>query len=149
MRRAMWLAIAVVAVVSLGVGVTADGTPETAAERVQRIASTVKCPECIGQPVSESNSGRAQAIRLDIARQVDAGATDDQIVQSLVDRYGEGITLVPEATGFAGLVWALPVLALVLSSAGLGAAFLRWRRQPVLHASDADRALVERARSEQ
>ena len=147
MRRAMWIAVAVVVAVSLVVGVTGDAGQETAAERVQRIASTIKCPECVGQAVSESNSGRARAIRDEIARQVDAGATDDQIVQSIVDRYGDSVTLVPPASGFGGLVWMLPVLALVLALAGLTATFLRWRRQPVLHATDADRELVEQART--
>jgi cytochrome c-type biogenesis protein CcmH/NrfF len=146
-RRAAWIAIAAVIVVSLGVGATGDPGPETAADRVQRISSTLKCPECVGQSVGDSNSSRARAIRLEIARGVDAGATDEQIVQGIVDRYGETVTLVPPSTGFAGLVWALPVLALVLALAGLGATFLRWRRAPNMHATDADRSLVEQART--
>jgi len=47
---------------------------------------------------------------------------------------------------FGGLVWTLPVLALVIALAALAATFLRWRRQPVLHASEADKRLVEQAR---
>jgi cytochrome c-type biogenesis protein CcmH/NrfF len=148
MRRAVWAAVALVVVVSLGVGATGDAGPETAADRVQRISSTLKCPECVGQSVGDSNSSRARAIRTEIARGVEAGATDDEIVQGIVDRYGETVTLVPPATGFAGLVWALPVLALVLALAGLGATFLRWRRTPIMHASDDDRTLVEQARSQ-
>jgi cytochrome c-type biogenesis protein CcmH len=148
MRRAAWLGIALVVLVSVGVGAVGDAGPETAAERVQRISSTLKCPECVGQSVAGSNSSRAQAIRTEIARGVEQGATDDEIVQGIVDRYGETVTLVPPGTGFAGLVWALPVLALVLALAGLGATFLRWRRAPVLHASDDDRALVEQARAQ-
>jgi cytochrome c-type biogenesis protein CcmH/NrfF len=147
-RRAAWVAIAVVAAVSLAVGATGDPGPETAADRVQRIASSLKCPECVGQSVGDSNSSRARAIRVEIARGVEQGATDDEITQGIIDRYGETVTLLPPATGFAGLVWVLPVLALVLSSAGLAATFLRWRRSPTMHASDDDRALVQQARSQ-
>jgi cytochrome c-type biogenesis protein CcmH/NrfF len=147
-RRVAWAGIALVVVVSLAVGAAGDAGPESSADRVQRIASTLKCPECVGQSVGDSNSSRARAIRVEIARGVESGATDDEIVQGIVDRYGETVTLVPPGTGFAGLVWALPVLALILALAALGATFLRWRRSPVLHASDDDRALVEQARAQ-
>jgi cytochrome c-type biogenesis protein CcmH len=148
LRRAAWAAIALVATVSLVVAATGDPGPETSAERVQRIAATLKCPECVGQSVGDSNSQRARAIRAEIARGVDEGLTDGEITDGIVARYGDTVALVPPATGFAGLVWMLPVLALVLALAGLGAAFLRWRREPVLRASDADRSLVDRARAE-
>lgn len=145
-RRAAWTAIALVALVSLAVGATGDPGPETAAERVQRIAATIKCPECIGQSVADSDSSRARAIIAEIGRGVDRGDTDDQIVQGILDRYGDQVNLTPPGTGFAALVWVLPVLALVLGLAGLAAAFWRWRNLPVRRASDDDRRLVEQAR---
>ena len=46
----------------------------------------------------------------------------------------------------AAMVWALPVVALVLGAGGLALAFRRWRREPAPPPSDADRALVEQAR---
>jgi cytochrome c-type biogenesis protein CcmH/NrfF len=147
-RRVAWSGIALVAAVSLVVGASGDPAPETAAERVQRISSTLKCPECVGQSVGDSNSSRARAIRTEIARGVEVGASDDEIVQGIVDRYGENVTLVPPATGFAGLVWTLPVLALVLALAALVATFLRWRRAESLRASDDDRALVAQVRAQ-
>ena len=48
-------------------------------------------------------------------------------------------------SGWAGLVWVLPVVALVVGLAGVAAAFARWRRAPRTHASAADRALVDQA----
>jgi hypothetical protein len=43
------------------------------------------------------------------------------------------------------VVWILPVTGLLLAVGGLAFAFRRWRRQPVLVATDEDRALVEAA----
>jgi hypothetical protein len=46
----------------------------------------------------------------------------------------------------SALVWVLPVVALVCGVAGLGAAFLRWRRRLAVVPSAADRILVAEAR---
>ena len=46
----------------------------------------------------------------------------------------------------ASLVWTLPVVALVAAVAGLALAFRRWRGGGA-RATDADRALVEAART--
>ena len=46
--------------------------------------------------------------------------------------------------GVASLVWALPVVAVVVALFGLGVAFRRWRSRPGVDVSAEDRALVER-----
>jgi cytochrome c-type biogenesis protein CcmH len=65
----------------------------------------------------------------------------------MVDRFGESILLRPEGGGLGLVVWGLPVAALALGAGGLALALRRWRRQPQLHPTEADEALVERARS--
>ena len=59
--------------------------------------------------------------------------------------YGDQVQLIPPASGFAGLVWILPVVAVVVALVALSAAFARWRRTPDVAATDEDRALVEQA----
>ena len=68
-----------------------------------------------------------------------------QIKAFLVSRFGKDILLKPDAGGFGGLVWALPVVALLCGAAGLGFAFIRWRSRARVAATPADRALVEEA----
>ena len=53
--------------------------------------------------------------------------------------------LIPPASGFAGLVWILPVVVLIVALAGVSAALARWRRRARSTPSDDDRALVEQA----
>ena len=43
-----------------------------------------------------------------------SGQSDEQIRQAYVDRYGESILLKPEGSGLGILVWALPVVLLVV-----------------------------------
>ncbi|MDQ2648258.1 MAG: cytochrome c-type biogenesis protein CcmH [Actinomycetota bacterium] len=148
-RRWGWfLVLALVAVALVRAGV--DGpSPRSESERVRDIAATMKCPVCAGQSVAESDVEAARAIREEISRRVDDGQADDEIRDAIAASYGDRIQLTPGRSGFEGLVWILPVVALVLASAGIASAFARWRRTAVVTASEADKALVERALAEQ
>jgi cytochrome c-type biogenesis protein CcmH len=136
------LALVVVSLVRAGVD---DGAPRSSEDRVRSIAATMKCPVCAGQSVAESDADAARAIRAEIIRRVDAGESDGAIRSAIAASYGERIQLTPGASGFEGLVWILPVVALVIGLAGISAAFARWRRVSIVPASDEDRALVDRA----
>ena len=140
-----WLAMALVLVVALGVGITQTTGAPTNAERLNGIGKTVKCLQCSGETVADSNAAFSQEVRLDIAKRIQAGQTDDQIRTALADSYGERILLTPAATGVTSIVWILPVVVLVVAIAGLAAAFRRWKLRSDVHATAADRALVDRA----
>jgi cytochrome c-type biogenesis protein CcmH/NrfF len=122
-------------------------SPSTPAERVDAIAKTIKCPTCVGESVFTSQAAAAQDIRTEIARQVNAGQSDDQVRAYFAQRLGEQYLLTPASTGIGALTWVLPVVALVVAFGGLGLAFSRWRQQLAAPPpDDADRALVADAR---
>jgi cytochrome c-type biogenesis protein CcmH len=139
-----WLAMAAVLIVALAAGVADDGGPRTPEERARNLAETIACPACDGQSVAESDAAASRGIRTLIAERIDQGASDDAIRDELVATWGESILLTPDRSGLGGLVWVLPVVALVLALAGVGYVFYRWRGAATVHASHADRALVER-----
>lgn len=147
-RRWSWLVIGALVVVSLVRAATSEGPPLTAEERVHDIASTIKCPTCRSQSVASSESAAARAIRAEIARRVDDGEGADEIRAAVAATYGDEVLLTPSRSGVEGIVWVLPVIALVLGLAGVAAAFARWRRAPVVSASDDDRSLVAEALAE-
>ncbi|MGZ4770633.1 MAG: cytochrome c-type biogenesis protein, partial [Ilumatobacteraceae bacterium] len=96
--------------------------------------------------VFESRNADSDAIRVEIARQVDLGTvSDDQIINFIAQRFGSKVLLVPRATGIDALVWALPAAALVCAVVGLGVAFRRWKSAADTIPDDADRALVAEA----
>ena len=138
--------MAVVLAGALVVGTRPEGGPRSDEDRVRSIAASVRCPTCQGQSVLESDAPTARAIRTDIARRVDDGQSDDEIRGYLISKFGDRILLTPPASGIAGLVWALPVAGLVLGVGGLVLAFRRWKVGGGRTVSDADRALVDRAR---
>ena len=122
-----------------------DAGPPTPARRAARLAEQVRCPTCEGLSAAESESSASVAIRTEIRRRIAGGATDEQVRAYLVGRYGRDILLTPAGSGVAGLVWALPVAALVLGTGGLALTFRRRREEPVRTATAADRRLVEEA----
>jgi cytochrome c-type biogenesis protein CcmH len=147
----VWAAIGLVVVVGLAVGVGRTGGARSPQQRIDAIAKTLKCPPCEGESVYESRNSVAINIKNEIAREVRAGQTDDEIRAGVAERFGEDVLLVPSATGVDSLVWILPVVVFIAAAAGLSAAFVRWRRD-VADAGEptaADRALVADALREE
>ena len=146
-RVVPWVALAAVVTATLAfVAWPDDGDPSPAAH-AQSLAEEFRCPECQGLSAADSSAPTARAMRADIRASIEAGQSDAEIRQAMVDRFGESILLKPEGEGLGLLVWGLPVIALVVGAAGLALALRRWRRQPTVSATDADRTLVEQARS--
>lgn len=144
-RTWSWALMAVVVAASVAVGMTGDRGPRTEDDRVNAIATQVRCPTCRSLSAAESDAKAAQAVRDEIRSRLRRGETDEQIRGYLVSRYGPDILLEPQARGISGLVWVLPAVAGVAAVASLGVVFRR-SRQPSGRAPDPDeRALVEEA----
>lgn len=144
-RRLSWIVMGVVIVVALAIGATGDRAPRTESERVQALASEVRCPTCQNLSAAESNAKAAQAVREEIRTRVRRGESNGEIRAFLVSRFGEEIILKPDTSGVTGLVWVIPVLGGVAVAAGLVVTFRRWKREALDEVSDEDRARVEAA----
>jgi cytochrome c-type biogenesis protein CcmH len=146
-RLAGWLALVLVIAGALVVGTVNERGPRSPGDRVRNLAESIACPRCDGQSVADSDSDAAEGVRSLIEQRIAEGASDAQIRDELAAAYGEQVLLTPGRSGVASLVWALPVVALVAAVAGLALAFRRWRGGGGAPATDADRALVEAART--
>lgn len=141
-----WVLLVLVVGGLLAVGASRDAGARSPKERVEDISRRLACPICDGESVFESRNADSQAIRIEIARQVDTGTvSDDQIINYIEQRFGSKVLLVPRATGIDALVWALPVAALVCAVVGLGVTFRRWKTEADTIPDDADRRLVAAA----
>lgn len=148
LRRLSWVLMAAVFVVALWYGATADTGPQSDAERAAELASTIACPQCSGQPVSESNAPIAEVIRTEIKQQVDAGLADGEIRAVYVARYGEWVDLNPSGSGLTGVVWIAPFLVIGLAIGALALAFARWANASSgQQATPEDVDIVESARA--
>ena len=112
---------------ALWAGTHARHTPSTD-ERAVALEQQIKCPVCRGQSVAESDSEASKAIRTDIQRRISDGESDSEIRNFYAKTLGPDIILRPPSSGFAGLVWVLPVAGFVVAAAAIAFAFVRWRR---------------------
>jgi cytochrome c-type biogenesis protein CcmH len=145
----VWVVLAVVLAVALGVTATRSGGARSAAQRATAIDSVLKCPSCDGISVADSSASTAAAVRQVVLARVRAGQSDARIEQYFVGRYGPSILLRPPTTGITAVVWVVPVVAAAGGLGGLGLFFWRRRRPPgTTPVSPEDRALVDRALEE-
>ena len=119
--------MAVVLLGALWAGTHGHHTPSND-ERALTLEQSIKCPVCRGQSVAESDSDASKAIRTEIARRISSGESDSEIRRYFAQTLGDDILLKPPSSGLAGLVWVLPVAALLVAGAAIGLAFVRWRR---------------------
>lgn len=144
-RRLSWAGVVLVVVGALVVGTRPSGVGSSPDARAGRLAAELRCPVCQGLSVLDSDSSTARSIRADVGRRIEGGATDAEIRQAYVDRYGERILLRPRGEGLGALVWVLPVAGAAAGVAGVSVALWRWRRRLGAQATAEDRAIVERA----
>ena len=96
--------------------------------RARELSQGLRCLVCRNESIDESNADLARDLRLLVRERLVAGDSDEEVIQYLVDRYGEFVLLKPTLTGANLLLWiAGPVMAVfALLIAGL---YLRKRRQ--------------------
>jgi cytochrome c-type biogenesis protein CcmH len=101
------------------------GAEPTAAERADEIARGLRCPDCQGLSVADSPTSSAQEIRRQIDELIAGGATNEEVRDHFVARYGQWILLAPTSP----VVWVIPFLAVLAGAAALGT-WLLTRRAP-------------------
>lgn len=101
--------------------------PDPAQEaRARAISAGLRCLVCRNESIDESNADLARDLRILVRQRITAGDSDAQVVQYLVDRYGEYVLLKPTAGGANLILWIAGPAMLVL---GLGGAFVYLRRR--------------------
>jgi cytochrome c-type biogenesis protein CcmH len=94
--------------------------------RYQALSEELRCPKCQNQNIADSNAPIAQDLRGLLHQQLEAGATDEEILDYMVDRYGEFVRYRPSFAGSAVFLWLAPIL-LLLAATGVLLATLRSR----------------------
>lgn len=94
---------------------------ETERERYQSFIDDLRCPKCQNQNLSGSDSLIAKDLRNELYVQIKEGRSDQQIVDFMVERYGEFILYKPRLTPATLALWSLPIIILLL-----GAVILAW-----------------------
>lgn len=104
----------------------ARSEPPSFKERVDAVASSLRCPVCESLSVKDSTADVAQEMRAQIEIGMRAGQSPDEIKASFVDAYGESVLLAPEPEGVNLVAWLVPVVSLLGGSALAVTLIKRW-----------------------
>ncbi|MFT8542337.1 cytochrome c-type biogenesis protein CcmH [Acetobacter sp.] len=94
--------------------------------RAQAIGAQLRCLVCQNESIEDSSAGLARDLRRVVREHVAKGENNQQVMDWMVSRYGNFIRLKPAFSPGTLLLWAMPVLALLM---GIGTAFLFYRRR--------------------
>jgi cytochrome c-type biogenesis protein CcmH len=94
--------------------------------RLLRITGELRCLVCQNQTIADSHSGLAEDLRREVREQLRSGASDEQVVQFMTDRYGDFVRYRPPFKASTALLWVGPAALLAVGLGGLG--FVLWRR---------------------
>jgi cytochrome c-type biogenesis protein CcmH len=98
----------------------ADGMAKPVGEpvieaRVTRLAEELRCLTCMGQSIADSQSSFSSDMKREIRDMIRAGKNDREIMDFMVQRYGDFVLYRPPVKSTTWLLWGGPFLILILS----------------------------------
>ena len=118
-------------------------------QRVMTLAAELRCLVCQNQTIADSSAPLAEDLRNQVREKMRQGASDSQIIDFMVERYGDFVLYRPPVKATTLLLWFGPLLLVV---AGLLVLLRRLRRRPApepeLSAAERERARKLLAESE-
>ncbi|MEE9100880.1 cytochrome c maturation protein CcmH [Pseudomonas sp. NY15181] len=97
-------------------------------QRFRDLTTELRCPKCQNQDIADSNAPIAADLRKQIYAQLQQGKSNQQIVDYMVDRYGEFVRYKPEVSERTWLLWFGPAAFLLLGVGVIGVIVARRRR---------------------
>ena len=122
--------MAAVAALSAGSVAAAEAEPTAfdpiAHQRVVEVSKQLRCLVCQNQSIAESNAELAVDLRNQVIEQVKAGKTNKEIIDFMVERYGDFVLYKPPFKMMTAILWLGPLALFVI---GVGAFYVNLRRR--------------------
>ena len=83
-------------------------------ERARGITKNLRCLVCQNQSIDDSNAGLAKDLRVLVRERISQGDSDDQVLDFVVDRYGDFVLLTPPFKFQTILLWSSPLILLLI-----------------------------------
>ncbi|MEM0954955.1 MAG: cytochrome c-type biogenesis protein [Pseudomonadota bacterium] len=117
MRRVLALSLLAVAMATHAVIETYEFDDPSLQTRFKVLAAELRCPKCQNQNIADSNAPIAADLRKQLHAQLHAGASDTEIVDYMVSRYGEFVLYRPRMNSVTAALWLAPAILLLLATA--------------------------------
>lgn len=90
------------------------GLDEQQLKRLNHLSDNIRCPKCSYGNISSSNAPISKDLKEEIAQMILANKTDDEIYDTMSERYGEYI-LLNDVEKRNPLIFLAPLIALIIS----------------------------------
>lgn len=97
-------------------------------QRFHNLISELRCPKCQNQNIADSNAPISKDMRDEVYQMMSAGASNEEITNALVSRFGEFVRYKPEVDSRTILLWATPVIAVAIGLLVVATVVIRGRR---------------------
>jgi cytochrome c-type biogenesis protein CcmH len=91
-------------------------TDESQEQRYKDLIEEIRCLVCQNQSLLDSDAELAQDLRVEVFELVQSGQDDDQIVDFLVERYGDFVLYKPPVKPSTYLLWYGPFVLLAIAA---------------------------------
>lgn len=109
--------------------------------RARALSANLRCLVCQNQSIDDSDADLARDLRILVRERITAGDSDDQVIEFLVERYGEFVLLKPRLSASTYLLWGLPAAALAGGAMAVAiAARARRKRKSAEEMSEEEKA---------
>lgn len=139
LRLVFALSLSIAAAIGTAGGVEPDEILDDPAleKRARALSAELRCLVCQNQSIDDSNADLARDLRVIVRQRLEAGDSDEQVMQYVVDRYGDYVLLDPPVKATTYLLWYGPPAILLIAVVALLAASRR-RRAATPHAGLSD-----------
>jgi cytochrome c-type biogenesis protein CcmH len=137
--RCLVAAVLSLAILSPAIALGPDEVLSDAAleARARSLSKELRCMVCQNQSIDDSDAPLARDLRTLVRERLQAGESDQQVINFLVARYGEFVLLRPRFSWHTALLWFAPAAALLIGACGVLVLARRYR-------AGSERATAER-----
>jgi cytochrome c-type biogenesis protein CcmH len=96
--------------------ILSDSTLEA---RARALSKELRCMVCQNQSIDDSDAPLARDLRILVRERLQAGDTDQQVIDFLIARYGEFVLLRPRFSSRTAVLWLTPLGVLLVGALGL------------------------------
>lgn len=82
-------------------------------QRMVRLTEELRCLVCQNQTIAESHADLAMDLKKEVREKLEQGLSDQEIIDFMVQRYGDFVLYRPPVKGITWLLWFGPFLLLI------------------------------------
>ena len=111
--------------------------------RARALSKQLRCLVCQNQSIDDSDADLARDLRIEVRSQINAGRSDEIIIDQIHQKYGDYVLLNPPLDGGTLFLWLAPI-----GFVGLGVMIILLTRRNLVVSASADLDAADRARIE-